>query len=88
MIEARLVIEATAEQREQLEAMIAAGCGHFRVVAVEAFTEGELVRHDLRPRLIEAASLVVVGASADEADGRPGPAIRVYATRPEERTDR
>jgi hypothetical protein len=72
----RLVIDATSPA--ELEHLLAGG-GEVQITAVDAGVDGELVRHALRPLLVEA---LTAAASSSPTVERQGPLVRVFINRP------
>jgi hypothetical protein len=76
MLTATLNIDA--QEQAELDELVA-GRAEVIVTTIDAGLEGELLRHKLRPLLIEALTAV---ASRDPRDEYPGALIRVYVEQP------
>lgn len=80
MIRAHLIVYADVSA-DTIAEKFAQGPVDITVTHVEIRSGEELLRHDLRPQLIEAAASSAVNGNLP--DERTGPLVRVFATRPD-----
>lgn len=81
MIHGRLtVFSADGLTPDELAQKFAEGAVDLAISELTVAAEDELVRHDLRPQLIEAVGTPATAETPP--DGRTGPIVRVHATRP------